>query len=167
MVKSTTLANFKALDACHRQTLDHLRTLAELAGQLDAGKPPPGAADQARAIDAFFSGTSRAHHQEEEETVFPALLHSNDAELVQAVRSLQQDHGWIERNWSLLGPQLRAIASGESWPEPAEFQHGVEVFLQLCLEHIALEETLVYPASRARWAQVVAQRTPRAALSNG
>jgi len=75
-------------------------------------------------------------------------LASGNAELAQAVRTLQQDHGWIEENWIELAPQLRAIAVGNDWIDAAEFQHDVEVFLELCNGHIALEETLVYPAAK-------------------
>jgi hypothetical protein len=79
-------------------------------------------------------------------------------------QTLKQGHGWIERNWNALGPQLRAIAKGESWPDPAGFRQGVAVFVALCQEHIALEETLIYPESKARWAKIVAGRRPRAPL---
>jgi hypothetical protein len=51
--------------------------------------------------------------------VFPSLPSSADAELVAAVRSLQQDHRWIEENWIALAPQLRAIAPGLHWVDPA------------------------------------------------
>ena len=119
------------------------------------------ARQQAGEIEAYFSSTSRQHHLDEEEKVFPPLLVGGDAELVAAVRRLQQDHGWIEENWLELAPQLRAIASGNSWVDPAEFQHDVEVFLDLCRGHIALEETLIYPQSKAHWAQAVALRATR------
>ncbi len=164
MIAHAPLANFDALDACHRQTLEQLQALSELSRQIDDEGPSEQARQRARTIDAFFSGTSHEHHVEEEATVFPPLLRSTDPELVQAVQRLQQDHGWIERDWALLGPQLRAVARGESWPDPAEFQRGVEIFVQLYLEHIALEETLIYPQSKAQWAKVVAQREPRPPL---
>ncbi len=90
--------------------------------------------------------------------MFPPLLVNGGPELVATVRSLQQDHGWIEENWLELAPQLRAIASGNNWIDPTEFQHFVEVFLALCEGHIALEETLIYPESKARWEQAVARR---------
>ncbi len=158
------ITDFNALDECHRETLTHLHELQELATQIEAGVLGPKAPTRAGAIDRFFSGTSRAHHAEEEKTVFPPLLASGDEELVHAVQTLQQDHGWIERDWDALGPQLRAIAKGESWPDPAEFRHGVDVFVALYQEHIALEETLIYPEAKARWAKIVAGRQPRAPL---
>lgn len=165
MVDDTHMADYDALDACHRQTLSQLQELSALSQLLEDASADAEVRARARArarvLDSFFSGTSAAHHAEEEATVFPSLLASGDAELVQTVSRLQQDHGWLERDWALLGPQLQAIAKGESWPEPAEFQHGVTVFVQLYLEHIALEETLIYPQSKAHWAKVVAQRAAR------
>ena len=154
-------ASFEALDACHQQILVHLDMLAELAKHVEAAGVDAKAQQQAGAIESFFSGTSRQHHAEEEKTVFPPLLTSGNAELAEAVRTLQQDHGWIEENWIELAPQLRAIASGNNWLDSAEFQHYMEVFLELCRGHIALEETLVYPESKARLAQAVAKRVTR------
>lgn len=151
-------AGFDALDACHRQIQEHLAALATLAQHVASAGLDAQAQQQAGAIEAFFSSTSRQHHQEEERNVFPPLLVSGGPELVATVRSLQQDHGWIEENWLELAPQLRAMASGNNWFDAAEFQHAVAVFLALCQGHIALEETLIYPESKARWAQAVAQR---------
>lgn len=155
------IVSFKALDACHQQIQQHLNELAALAQQIEALGVDAKAQQQAGVIESFFSGTSRQHHAEEEKTVFPPLLASGNAELTTAVQTLQQDHGWIEENWIELAPQLRAIASGNNWFDPAEFQHDVEVFLALCRDHIALEEALIYPESKARWAEVAAQRVAR------
>ena len=89
--------------------------------------------------------------------MFPALLASGDAALATAVRTLQQDHGWIEENWIEVGPRLRAIASGNGWTDPAEFQSYVDVFTALMRDHIALEEQLIYPKAKALWAQALSQ----------
>lgn len=151
----------EALDACHRQILAHLEALTELARQIETKGVDAGVQQQAGVIETFFSGTSREHHAQEEKTVFPPLLASGDPALAEAVSTLQQDHGWIEENWIELAPQLSAIASGNNWPDPAEFLHGVQVFVGLCTEHIALEETLVYPEFRAHWAQAAAARALR------
>jgi hypothetical protein len=63
---------------------------------------------KAKTIEAFFSETARDHHAEEERNVFPNLLLSGNAELVQAVLTLKQDHGWIEQNWLELAPMRKA-----------------------------------------------------------
>jgi hemerythrin-like domain-containing protein len=73
------------------------------------------------------------------------------------VRTLQQDHGWIEENWIEVGPRLRAIALGNGWTDPAEFQSYVDVFTALMREHIALEERLIYPQAKAIWAKATSQ----------
>jgi len=163
----TTLepVNFEALDACHRQIHTHLADLAEMVQHMEANGVDAATQQQAAAIEAFFSGTSREHHAEEERNVFPPLLASGNTELVAAVRTLQQDHGWIEENWIEIAPRLRAIATGSNWVDPAEFQQYVEVFLALCHGHIALEESLIYPESKARWAQAVARRVTHKPLS--
>ena len=149
---------FKALDACHQQIHEHLAELADLMERLEVSSDSAHCRQKAKTIEAFFSETSRDHHAEEERSIFPPLLLSDNAELVQAVRTLQQDHGWIEQNWLELAPMLRAIAQGEDWVDMTELKHYIEVFLGLCHDHIVLEETLIYPESKARWAQLVAQR---------
>jgi hemerythrin-like domain-containing protein len=154
--------SFDALDACHQQIHQHIEDLALLAVRVfEAGSVDAQAQQQARVIETFFSETARQHHAEEEQKVFPPLLNSGRPELQAAVRSLQQDHGWIEENWIALAPQLRAIASGSSWIDMEQFQHSVRVFHDLLAEHIALEESLIYPESKAHWAQLLAARAAR------
>jgi hemerythrin-like domain-containing protein len=154
--------SFVALDACHQQMQMHLAELAALVRQMETSGVDARAQRQAGAIEAFFSGAARQHHAVEYKNVFPPLLISGNAELVAAVHALHQDHGWIEENWIELGPQLRAIALGNNWFDIADFKHGAEVFLALCQEHIALEESLVYPEAKARLAQTVVSRVKRA-----
>jgi hemerythrin-like domain-containing protein len=161
MGKVIDAGTFDALDECHRQILIHLAKLKALAQRLTESGIDDQVRADALAVEAFFSGTSRQHHAEEEVNVFPALLASGNAELVSAVRSLQQDHGWIEENWVELGPRLKAVASGNGWVDETELMNYIEVFLELCNGHIALEETLIYPESKARWAKAVAERVQR------
>lgn len=152
---------FEALDECHRRIMANLADLTDLARHIEAKGVDAAAQQQAGAIEAFFSSTSREHHAVEEKSVFPPLLAIGDPALAAAVHTLQQDHGWIEENWIELSPQLSAIASGNNWPDPAEFLHCVQVFVELCTDHIALEETVVYPESRAHWARAVEARVLR------
>jgi len=154
---------FKALDACHHQIHEHLAELAELLERLDSSSSSVHSRQKAKTIEAFFSETARAHHAEEERHVFPNLLLSDNPEIVQAVLTLKQDHGWIEQNWIELAPMLRAIAQGEDWVDMDELKHNTEVFLNLCHDHIVLEETLIYPEAKARLAEELASRAKRLA----
>jgi hemerythrin-like domain-containing protein len=154
---------FKALDKCHREIQEHLDQLTDLFSRLEADSDSAHCRQKAKTIEAFFSSTSREHHAAEDKNVFPALLASDNAELVQAVRTLQQDHGWIEQNWLELAPMLRAIAQGEDWVDMAEMRNAIEVFLALMHDHIVLEETLIYPEAKSRLAQEMASRAARMA----
>jgi hemerythrin-like domain-containing protein len=139
----------------HLAELQRMAKHMETAGLNDADRKLAG------EIQAYFASTSREHHAQEETHVFPPLLASGDEALKEAVRTLQQDHGFIEENWIELGPQLSAIAEGNDWFDSAEFQHNVGLFLELMNGHIALEESLIYPESKMRWAEAVAKRLPR------
>ena len=161
MASSEQQQSFDALDECHQQIQQHLAKLTEMSQHMAEHGIDDHVRRLALEVEVFFSGTSRAHHAQEEASVFPELLASGNAELASAVRTLQQDHGWIEENWLELAPRLGAIASGNGWIDETEFLNFVEVFLELCNGHIALEETLIYPESKARWAQVVAARANR------
>lgn len=143
-------APLDVLDACHRQIVASLKKLTELMAHVDANGPDEQARETAREAFDFFSTTARTHHLDEERHIFPALLKSTDAELVQATLRLQQDHGWLEEDWLDLAPQLEAIAKGYSWYNAEELRHTIEVFTALYFDHIKLEEALVYPAAKAR-----------------
>ncbi len=138
-----TGADLARMDDWHRQVRPTLDRLAALATRVENAPLGPEDCAEACAIEAFFSGSMREHHLTEESGVFPALLASDDAELVTRVRTLMHDHGWIEQTWLEIAPQLRAVAQGHHWIDPAEFLHGAEVFLELCYEHAALEETIL------------------------
>jgi hemerythrin-like domain-containing protein len=152
---------FKALDTCHRQIQQHLQDLQRMARHMETAGLDDADRKLAGEIQAFFSSTSREHHELEEKQVFPPLLASGNEALKEAVRSLQQDHGFIEENWIELGPQLRGIAEGNDWFDVAEFQHNVALYLELMEGHIALEESLIYPESKMMWAEAIARRLPR------
>jgi len=141
---------FTAMEDCHRQFHAHLNALEALVDAMETTAPDTEAQRRAGAIEAFFSSAARHHHALEERYFFRPLLAGDEPDLIATVRGLQQDHGWIEENWHELSPQLSAVASGNNWFDMADLKHGVEVFTALCRAHLALEDTLVYPPTRAR-----------------
>jgi hemerythrin-like domain-containing protein len=152
--RTTTVAvkqdGFEVLDACHRQTLVMLGKLAALVASLDNSPPDPQARSTAGEVVQFFSTTARQHHEDEERHVFPQLQDSADPEIVQAVLRLQQDHLWMDIDWRELGPVLAAIASDQGGYDLAALREGVEIFTMLSNDHIALEESCIYPQARMR-----------------
>ena len=141
-------AAFESLDRTHRQVLENLARLTSLVERVEELGIDDVARQLANDIRSFFEDSARPHHEAEEQTVFPPLLASSDAALVQHVRRLQQDHGWIEEDWRELAPQLQAIADGHSGYDIDYLHAAIPVFTELYREHITLEETIVYPASR-------------------
>jgi hemerythrin-like domain-containing protein len=142
------LPSFESLDQTHRQVMQTLNQLTQLVDQVQATGIDDNARRLATEIRRFFDETARAHHAAEEQLVFPSLLASGDAELVQHVQRLQQDHGWLEEDWLELGPHLQAVSEGQGWFDLDILRAAVPVFSELYRDHIALEETVVYPASR-------------------
>ena len=142
------LGTMAVLDRTHREIMEMLTRLHMLIEKLEVRGIDDSVRKLARVICVFFDETARPHHSAEEELVFPDLLASGDPELVQHVNRLQQDHGWLEEDWLELAPQLRAVANGQSWYDIYVLRSGVRVFSELYRDHIALEETVVYPASR-------------------
>ena len=147
---SAQIDGFDVLDACHRQTLFMLGKLAALVTRLTNIGADTEARAMAADIVAFFSTTSRQHHEDEERHVFPQLARNGDDETVQAVLRLQRDHDWLEEDWMELSPHIDAVACGQSWYDVDILREGAGIFIALAHDHIALEESLIYPQAKAR-----------------
>ncbi len=141
---------FDILDGCHRQTLFTLGKLAALMSRLDRHGADEDARNLAREVHLYFSTTARQHHEDEERHVFPALREAADADLLQTIDRLQQDHHWLHADWMELAPQLDAVANGQSWWEIDILRDCSVIFAALSHEHIALEESIIYPQARKR-----------------
>ena len=144
------LPPFEALDRTHGQVLQVLSQFDRLLQHLDDHGPDEVARASAREIHAFFAGGARQHHLDEEQWVFPPLLASGNAELVQHVQRLQQDHGWLEEDWLELAPQIEAVAQGYNWYDLPMLRAALPIFTALYRDHIGLEESVIYPEAKRR-----------------
>jgi iron-sulfur cluster repair protein YtfE (RIC family) len=140
-------APFAMLEACHERV--H-RTL-DLLVRLQAHMQGHGADDQARqaASDVlrYFDIAAPLHHQDEELHVFPLLLQSSDAETVNLVSRLQQQHSEMEQRWESVRGKLQGGVLLS--------QEEVRSFVSLYSEHIALEEQVAYPKAIERMSPAV------------
>lgn len=161
--RAPELPAMERLDRTHRKMLEVLAGLGQLIDHLEVEGVDATARQRAAAACRFFAGQARDHHANEETLVFPALVRGGDPLLIQQVLRLQQDHGWLEEDWLALEPQLQAVAQGYSWYELDGLRHAVGVFTALYQEHIALEESMVYPAARQRLAEEAASLAQRMA----
>lgn len=150
---SLTAQPFDMLDTCHQQIVSNLQLMGDLVAHLQEHGVDGKAQTMARVIFLFFMNTARQHHIDEEKHIFPALINSGDDALIRHTLRLQQDHGWIEEDWLELAPQFESIAAGYNWFNLELLAHAVPVFQALYQDHMALEETMIYPEAKARIAQ--------------
>jgi len=145
-----SIAIFEFLDSTHQDIQGHVQQLHGLVDAIDSDGLNAANRALARRVLNYFNTEARQHHLDEEKHIFPALLASQDAEVVQAAEHLIQDHGWLEENWIQIAPSLEAATNGNLWFDPVELRHALEVFEALYLDHILLEESLAYPEARKR-----------------
>jgi hypothetical protein len=141
------------LDLCHRQTIYSLGKLAALVSRLAADGADAEAQALAAEVFEHFAVGLRRHHQDEEASVFPELLTHGDPLAARLVRRLRQDHAWLEEDWLELSPQLDAVANGQASFDVDLLREGSLIFSALLHDHIALEESVIYPSARARLEQ--------------
>ncbi len=139
---------FEPLENCHRETMRMLAELSMLVARIEEFGIDARARDMARTVSHYFAVELRQHHLDEETHVFPTLAANGDAETAQAVARLKQDHAWLRADWRVLSPLVQALAAGQSWVDIDAFRDGVEVFCTLARDHVALEESLIYPQAR-------------------
>lgn len=145
--------DFRLLDDTHRAARQMLHRFNTLVAHLDEQGLDVQAEALASEVLGYFEGPGRRHHADEERLVFPELDALEDAELNALVRRLRQDHHWIELDWRELAPHVRAVAEGFNGYELPLLQAAVPVFEALCVDHMALEEAVVYPAAQRARAQ--------------
>lgn len=147
-----SIAVFEFLDSTHRDILTQIKLLHVLVDAIESEGLNQANRGQARRVLDYFNGEARQHHLDEEKHIFPALLASQNAEIIQATEHLIQDHGWLEENWIQIAPSLEAATGGNLWFDTAELRHALEVFEALYLDHILLEESIAYPEAKKRLA---------------
>ena len=136
------------LHACHERVQERCRLLQRLLQHVAAQGADTQAQEAAANILRYFDLAAPHHHEDEERHVFPRLLASNDPELVQCVRTLQQQHHEMAANWQQLRPLLLAVQQGQA-PDLTAHTALIDRFVALYETHIALEEGLAFPAGFA------------------
>ena len=145
-----SLAVFEFLDSTHQDIQSQIKLLHALVDAIECSGLNQANRAQARRVLDYFNGEARQHHLDEEKHIFPALLASQNPEVVQATEHLIQDHGWLEENWIQIAPSLEAATGGNLWFDTMELRHALEVFEALYLDHIILEESIAYPEAKKR-----------------
>ena len=142
---------FEMLEACHDRVRRSLALLGRLLAYLSDHPHDAQSRSAARDVLRYFELAAPLHHQDEERHVFPRLAGDADAALTDAVARLRADHARMESLWAQLRPVLQDWAgevAGAAPDEPA--RQVAAAFVELYAQHLEVEETLIFPAARAR-----------------
>jgi hemerythrin-like domain-containing protein len=137
------------LDATHEQMRYWLGELQSLVNHMEDRGWDTWARDHARSVIDFFSHTARQHHVDVDRQVFPLITGRGDDFIETSVDRLRQDQGWLEENWREVLAQLQPVAEGFGGYDIDMLRHASDVYAALLIEHLALEQGLVFPAARA------------------
>lgn len=131
--------------ACHQRVERMLLLLERLALHLLHNGADAQAQQAATDVMRYFDLAGPAHHEDEQRHLFPALQATGDATLQGLVQGLQHDHLAMTTQWQGLRADLLAVQAGEL---PHALAAGRWAgFASLYRRHVALEESLAYPAA--------------------
>ena len=141
---------FEMLQACHERVQRSLDLLRRLTAHIDAHGHDAASRSAAADVLRYFDLAAPLHHEDEELHVFPALAASPDAGVRQAIATLRDDHRRMAERWSRARLVLLAWRDQPQPPAPDEAVRAtLKAFGDVYDAHIALEESLVYPAAHA------------------
>ena len=129
---------------CHIGILHHFDQLSELLQVMSDADAAKKIAKE--AVDYFHLGM-KAHHQEEERELFPAVLSSTipgdeRALVAQLVEKLTQEHRALENAWRDTEPALKEIIKGHA--NTVDHVH-FKLLIKRYKAHAGSEETVFLP----------------------
>lgn len=143
---SDTDAPLATFTRCH---LGIVRQLQETAQLPELAQAAERARNIAQATLDLFDKAVLAHHEEEEDDLFPAVLRSATPAERPAVdlmvKRLTAQHREVEASWKRLEPAVRAVARGASADLDAD---AVADLVALYLHHARDEETNFLPLAQ-------------------
>lgn len=144
---------FEMLEACHERVQRSLDLLMRLIDHVARNGHDAQSRSAAQDVLRYFDLAAPHHHDDEECHVFPRVLAAGDAAQIAAVQRLRDDHARMGELWSRLRPVLQGWATeAASGSVQESFRTDAAAFTSLYAGHIPVEEGLVFPAARARYA---------------
>ena len=137
------------LDGCHERIKRQCLTIQRIAEHLATQGPDEEARTAARAVIRYFDTAGANHHRDEEEDLFPALLHAVPDRELPATRALvyrlKADHARLDAAWSEMRARLARLANAG---EAAVDMEAARAFGAAYDRHIGLEEAEMLPLAR-------------------
>ncbi|SNS38153.1 Hemerythrin-like domain-containing protein [Noviherbaspirillum humi] len=137
------------LKHCHDRIRKQLSTLDKLLQHLPQHGADADACQAAAAVLKYFDTAAHNHHADEEEDLLPMLESTAVAEdaalLKQLMPRLLDEHREMETAWTVLRPQLQAIADGSGSELSAD---AVRSFAAMYAGHMETEEGHIAPMAK-------------------
>lgn len=139
------------LKDCHRRIENFLRVLCQVAERRTEGALRPEERNAVETALLYFRTGGQRHTLDEEDSLFPRLQKAVSAEDLQAIGSLEQEHGEADELHAAVDRLFSAwIASGSlSGDERRSLLAATERLKALYAGHIQVEETVVFPRAAA------------------
>lgn len=137
------------LDQCHQRIRRTCDLLVRVAVHIRSRGCDGDARDAARMVVRFFDTAGANHHRDEEDDLFPALVHYVPSAELNAVRSLvfklRAQHAELDALWAAMRPLAIAVAAGRDSELAVEMAQS---FAAATERHIATEEAELLPLAR-------------------
>ena len=137
------------LDQCHQRIRRTCDLLVRIAAHIRAHGLDDDARDAAQMVARFFDTAGADHHRDEEDDLFPTLVHYVPSEELNALRclvfKLRAQHAQLDTMWEGLRPLVLETAAGRESDLTVEIAQS---FAEASERHIATEEAELLPLAR-------------------
>lgn len=137
---------FEMLGACHQRVERMLGLLERLLPHLGAQGADAQAREAARDVMRYFDTAASHHHEDEERHVLPLLRERGHAALAERVL---KEHQVMAAAWAGVRAVLLELEQGRWRADHPTVAADWRAFAMLYREHIALEESQLFPLARA------------------
>ena len=141
------------LEDCHKRILHFIKTLSALAESAASAPLSSADRDSVERSLRYFREAAPRHNADEEQSLFPLVRRHADAqgdEMAVRLASLANDHRWAEElhcEMDAIGSRWLAAGTLRS-NDRARLRSLTRLLSQFYVQHIAIEETELFPAAR-------------------
>lgn len=140
---------FEMLHACHERVQRSLDLLGRIVAHVQAHGHDAQSRSACADVLRYFDLAAPHHHEDEERHVFPLLRQHPDAQVREAVATLQAEHTQMHALWQRLRPLLLAWQGDAAAAITDADRDLIARFTAVYAQHIPLEDSLAYPAAQA------------------
>ena len=137
------------LDQCHQRIRRTCDLLVRIAAHIRTHGCDSDARDAAMMVVRFFDTAGANHHRDEEDDLFPALVHYVPSTELNATRclifKLRAQHAELDTMWAAMRPLAVAVTAGRDSELTVEMAQS---FAAATERHIATEEAELLPLAR-------------------